>query len=377
MTLRLLHTADWHLGASFSSFGEAAEQRRDDQERAIKRIVKLAVENEVAALIISGDLFDSTRPDPRATNLAREVFDELAAEGIPAFNVPGTHDHLGISGGVVCWEHENLVWFDQVECAEPQEVETDNNVLWLYGLTAPSGHRADLSSLKRSDRLGVHVGMLHASIIGGEGMSVAYKDLPVRPVELARLGLDYIALGHYHRHQIIRHEGEIVGAYSGSPEGLRFEETGPRVALLVELDVEGVEVTPLEIGAGLCFDLRIDVADATDDQAILRKLEAYAGTNHYARVRLTGLIDEPLDVEALHRQTAKHFAHLVLIDETDASAGQRIRDLSAEPTVRGQSIRQLLLNLNDTDDPHEKRILKRALVLLVATFDRHTTGASR
>ncbi len=371
MTVRVLHTADWHLGASFAVFGEAAARRREDQRGALERIVKHADEQSVDAVLIAGDLFDSTRPDEQARETARDIFDALAIEGIPAFTLPGTHDHTAHGGGAVCWEHDNLVWFNQAQCDEPRLIETEDEPLWLYGLTAVPGRRAEIDSLRRREHEGVHIGLLHATLIHGSYFTAAHKDIPVRAADLARLRLDYLALGHYHGAAPIEHEGRLIGAYAGSPAALRFGEMGPRTAYLVEIDDGETKIEPLDVGVGQCLDLRLDVSAAEDDEAILRLLAAHAGDDVYARFRLNGLLDKPLAGEELAARLAPKFAHLVLVDETDLSHSEWLRQVAGEPTVRGHAVGALLMRLDAATENNERRLLKRALQSLLAAFDRH------
>lgn len=234
------------------------------------------------------------------------------------------------------------------------------------------GRRAELDSLRRRDFDGIHLALLHATLIGGSIFSAAHKDIPVRAADLARLNLDYIALGHLHSHSLIEHEGRLIGAYAGTPEGLRFRESGPRMVNLVELDAGGVKVTPLEVGVGRCLDLRVDVSTAEDDEAIARALAAHAGDNVYARIRLAGLLDKPLAVTELVATLAAQFAHLTLIDETDLSQSAWLRQVAGEPTVRGHAVGALLARLDAAPEGNERRLLKHALQALLTAFERHS-----
>lgn len=58
--MRLLHTSDWHLGRSFHGVSLL-----DEQAAAIARIVALASEHQVEAVLIAGDLYDRAIPPPK------------------------------------------------------------------------------------------------------------------------------------------------------------------------------------------------------------------------------------------------------------------------------------------------------------------------
>jgi hypothetical protein len=144
--------------------------------------------------------------------------------------------------------------------------------------------------------------------------------------------------------------------------------------LLVELGPGGAALHPRPVGEGLCVEESIDAAAAPDDDALVRSFARFAGANIYARLRLTGLLDEPLDADALRAQAAPQFAYLELVDETDLSNSRRLRDLAQEPSVRGRAVGGLLRKLDAETDDLRRRILQRALAHLALEFERHQLG---
>jgi DNA repair exonuclease SbcCD nuclease subunit len=93
--LKLLHTADWHVGRSFGQF-EPVEARKLDRDRlsVIDRILGLADQYDVHAVLCAGDLFD--RPDsdePWWRGLA-DSFTRRRTWTRPVVLLPGNHDPL-------------------------------------------------------------------------------------------------------------------------------------------------------------------------------------------------------------------------------------------------------------------------------------------
>src|SRR5688572_31875128 len=65
VVLRLLHTADWHLGRRFPSFPEDAQKKLSRARMAvIPRILDVARRHSVNAILCAGDLFDDPEPEP-------------------------------------------------------------------------------------------------------------------------------------------------------------------------------------------------------------------------------------------------------------------------------------------------------------------------
>lgn len=86
--MRFLHTADWHLGKKLRT-----RSRLPEQERALQQIADAAVEHRVDAVLVAGDLFDSTMPPPEAEQIAFAFLGRLSREGIPSVVIAGNHDH--------------------------------------------------------------------------------------------------------------------------------------------------------------------------------------------------------------------------------------------------------------------------------------------
>ncbi len=86
--LRLLHTADWHLGKRLGRF-----ERLHEQEHALASLLRHADEEKVELVLIAGDIFDTATPSAEAQRLFFTVLRELSREGErPVVVVAGNHD---------------------------------------------------------------------------------------------------------------------------------------------------------------------------------------------------------------------------------------------------------------------------------------------
>ena len=94
MSIRILHLADLHIGASFPSMGERGEERGRDFLSAFLRAVEYAAANPkpVDLVAIAGDLFDSHDPDEGLVFQVEAALDRLDKAALPVLLVPGTHD---------------------------------------------------------------------------------------------------------------------------------------------------------------------------------------------------------------------------------------------------------------------------------------------
>src|SRR5688572_3968555 len=90
--LRLLHTADVHLGARHADLGEQAKTLRERQFAAFHATVDLALSEKVDIVLIAGDLFDSNTQPRRSVERVAAELKRLGAAMIRTVIVPGTHD---------------------------------------------------------------------------------------------------------------------------------------------------------------------------------------------------------------------------------------------------------------------------------------------
>lgn len=86
--MRILHTADWHLGKKLDSFS-----RLEEQILVMNEIVEIANEQQVDLVLIAGDLFDNFNPSVEAVELFYKTLKQLSDNGKrPVIAISGNHD---------------------------------------------------------------------------------------------------------------------------------------------------------------------------------------------------------------------------------------------------------------------------------------------
>ena len=86
--MRFLHTADWHVGKPLRG-----RSRMDEYAAALEQVAGIAVSERVDAVLIAGDVFDSTAPPPEAEKLVYDFLARLVSEKVPCVLIAGNHDH--------------------------------------------------------------------------------------------------------------------------------------------------------------------------------------------------------------------------------------------------------------------------------------------
>ena len=258
--MRILHTADWHLGKIFNNVSLT-----DDQAHVLEQVVALAKDARPDAIIIAGDVFDRAVPPPEAVALWDEVVTRLARE-TPAHIVviAGNHDsphRLGLNARLLEKNRVHLrTRFDPAP--QPLTLEDGHGPVLLFPLPYVDPARArsetgDATLQAHADvfaRLMAHVRermalaggnarcvvAAHATVLGGRS-SESERSLAIGGAEQVPPatfdGAHYVALGHLHRPQRV---GADHVRYAGSLLKYSFSEaTHEKSVSLVELDAAG------------------------------------------------------------------------------------------------------------------------------------------
>ncbi len=253
--MRFLHLADVHLDTLFAGRSPALRERlRGALQQAWTRAVDQAVEEEVDALLIAGDLFDGERLSFHTERFLGEELARLGEKGIPVFYATGNHDP-----GEGTAERGRIEWPDHVtvfDDATPRTVDVRRNGE-VVGRITGSGHRTAVVTEDLSRRFprpaedGVPaVALLHTQVGGARGEDAHDPYAPSELKHLERAGYDYWAIGHVHQRQKL---SSVPGIhYPGNLQGRHPRENGAKGGLLVHVpgrgatpDVRFVDLAPV------------------------------------------------------------------------------------------------------------------------------------
>lgn len=361
--IRILHLADVHLGASFSGFGELASTRARQVLDAFTRLPDAAAEADVHAVVVAGDLFDRPQVPDEILSQVRHTFRRLMENGRPVFVVPGNHDAITLSPSPYRFELGGAHVFTAPGFGAPVSVETPAGPLHVYGLAFDRATEpAPLSTFRRSGADGVHLVLLHGSVPDSPHWGSSPNALQLPAVELARLDVDYIALGDYHAFRPpagFAQDGVAVPAcYSGSFAALNRKETGPRGWVLAELAPgEPPRVTLVPSGVPPVHDVGdVDVSSATGEVDVAEVVLARAEPGSLPVVRLVGSPDFPLDVDDVRRVLLTHFDHVWVRDDSHYFSSSRLDEIAAQDTIAGHVVRLGRERIEAARDDEEARV---------------------
>ncbi|MHA6326641.1 metallophosphoesterase family protein [Roseivivax sp. CAU 1753] len=304
--IKILHTADIHLDSPLKSLALKDADLRDRVRAATRgaftRIVDAALEEDVAALLIAGDLYDGAARSARTAAFLTTQLDRLRAAGIAVFYIKGNHDAENPITGEVPLP-DNVHVFD----GRGGRVQLGDHDIWLHGVSFRDRHAPDslLSKFAAPVPGAVNIALLHTSL-GGSAEHDTYA--PCSVAELVGMGFDYWALGHVHKRQVHSEAPWIV--MPGIPQGRDIGEAGAQSATMLTIKDGGTgtgAITVSQIATSQVEFRRLDV-DATgcdgDDalrQRIRDALRAEAGRigsdAAIVRLRLTGAYARGWQVE--------------------------------------------------------------------------------
>jgi len=349
--LRLLHTADVHLGARHTDLGERAAVLRERQFAAFRASVELAIVEKVDIFLVAGDLFDSNTQPRRSVERVAAELGRLARAGIRTVIIPGTND---VYDGASIYRSYDLAgmaraasdWVVVLTPYLPEVVFPPLDTI-VYGrvFDTKRSPRSPLAGLdaKSDARATWKIGMVHGSLaIPGRTDS---DTVVVTEDEIARTGLDYLALGHWHS-AIEGRAGNVSYAYSGAPEPVAVDQDGAGQVLIVTLEDEDgrhvITIEPKRVGQTRSEKLDLDVAGVHSQPELIDVLGRHADSNLVFDVRLTGLLPDDLDLDSdeIERALAPSFLRFRLRDQSIPAAPDGAVAPPAE-TVVGAFVRNV------------------------------------
>ena len=117
--MKILHTADWHLGRTL-----AGRDLLDDQRQTLDHLIEIARANSVDAIVIAGDVYDRAQPAEDAVILFGDVLEKLRKIA-PVICIAGNHDSAGRISYLSGLLTERGVYMAGVEFGAPKPIDIE------------------------------------------------------------------------------------------------------------------------------------------------------------------------------------------------------------------------------------------------------------
>ena len=356
--MKLIHTSDWHFGMILGT-GSYAE----DQRHFLKELYELIRREGVQALLLSGDIYDSSVVSAEAIGLYNEAMTKLCLElGLTVISIAGNHDSAArLASCRELLKGAGLHITGKVE-RDPVPVLLDGGNVAVYSI--PFFTRDEIIALlpekkdeirntetamlaycnhirERMDGNRTNIVLSHSLIVGSE---LSESDRSARVGFATAVskdvfqGFDYVALGHIHKPQAIAKHIR----YSGSPLKYSFgaEESQEKGVVVIDtdtMDIRFVPISPLRERRSVTGTFAEILAreDIREDYLRLYVTDKYAGLELIGQLRerfpyLLEVYGKSLSEEG--ELSALTVEELEEMNEEDIMIKFLAENFSAEPT---------------------------------------------
>lgn len=297
--LKFIHAADIHLDSPLKGLeqyeGAPVQEIRDAARRALANLIDLAIEQQVAFVLIAGDIYDGDWRDYNTGLFFVKQATRLRDSGIPLYLISGNHDAANRMTRSLRMP-DNVKLFSN-ETPETEFIHELDVAIHGQGFSTAAVHE-DLSEAYPPPKAGyLNIGLLHTCATGREGHE-QYAPCSVEGLKLK--GYDYWALGHVHCRETLCEKPLI--AFPGNIQGRHVRETGPKGCLLVAVD-DNRSFNP-EFRALDVLRWEVAIVDVSDAQGIDDVLALVATEIEQLHGQAAG---RPLAVRVeLHGQSSAH-----------------------------------------------------------------------
>lgn len=351
--MRIVHFSDLHIGVeNYSHINPKTglPNRLDDFVDTYNEVIDYALTIDADLVVFAGDAYKNREPSQTHQNLFARGLSRLAQKGIEVFLVPGNHDSPSVRGKASALDIFDTLQIPRVTIGDRIKVypiETKSGTVQI--ISVPWIRRAEF--LARAPRSSNSIEELttfieteltkliaeaqrnvdpsipailtgHLTVAGAitssEISMMLGRDYILLPSSLALEGIDYVALGHIHRAQIINEIPPIV--YSGSLQRVDFgEEKDTKGFYTIEMDTQappGARILeynfhPVNARRFLTIPVTIHDNDQTPTETALNQIKQYDVTETIVRLD----ISIPRHLESLFQEqdvrTALRDAHFI------------------------------------------------------------------
>ena len=340
--MKLIHCADLHLDSPMEAnlSPEKARERKGEILSTFTRLVRLADENGVAAILIAGDLFDS---DHITKKTQKYVIDLIASHpDLYFFYLAGNHDR-GNALASLTDKPQNLCTFQEGWSS------------YEFGDVTISGSEAPDPDALHLDADALNIVLMHGQERAGRGSMSGDE---IRFSRLKNKNIDYLALGHLHEYRTASIDARCTACYSGCLEGRGFDECGQKGYVLLEIENRRITHRFVPFAKRALHTVRCDVSGFSSqlelEERVLSAVEGIS-VNDMVKVILEGecLPDDQKDLVHLTSVLSERFYFAKIYDESRLQI--RPEDYRNDISLKGEFVRRVMAS--DLKEEEKERVI--------------------
>lgn len=340
--MRIIHCADIHLDSQMTANldKEKAKERKLEILDTFLKMIEYACNNNVDAVIIAGDLFDTKTFSARTRN---SVIDAISSHSnIDFYYLKGNH-----GGG----DH-----FIEVIKEKPDNLHLFEKKWKKYNLFEHEGRRITLSGIELSydnmntvysslllDPRDFNIVTMHGQItpyqVKGSSDTISLSDLRNK-------NINYLALGHVHEYQ----EGDLPlrgkYCYCGCLEGRGFDECGKHGFVVLDIDEDDFvcKTEFIDIAKRHLYEIPVDISNCKTNTDIRARIDAaleshQIDTDDLLKIVLIGEIEVECEknIEYLAKNFMDRFYFVKIKDKTQIAVDYN--DYEFDASLKGEFVR--------------------------------------
>ena len=351
--MKIIHCSDLHLDSKMTAnlSKEQAKERKMEILRTFSRMVEYAKENEVRAIIIAGDMFDTRNVSATARNLVKDLI--CQNNMIDFYYLKGNHDTDSFLSKLEEIP-ENLKLFGE------NWTSYSYGDITINGIELSSDNQMTVYNSLVLDHDKFNIVTLHGQLAGYESKD---NSEIISLDSLKNKSIDYLALGHIHEHQTGSIDGRGIYCYSGCLEGRGFDECGEKGFVLLDINEESLRASFsfVPMAYRTLYALPVDVTGAMTSIDIAKKMEeAFTQTGYSSgsmvKFILTGQVDVECEINCdfLQEMFKEYFYFEKVVDETRLKVDYS--DYEKDASLKGEFIRMVLGS--DMDEAMKTEVIK-------------------
>ena len=339
MPLKIVHCADLHIGAPCLGLNTSLSAARSSEIRSsLTYIADFCKQKQADALIICGDLFDTYEPSKADCDFVRDTLSCIAP--IDVFILCGNHDYMCAQSPFSKQDYfsDNVHIFPCFEhCFD---LPKKNAAFWGKSYSSPTITASFFDYTPDYDK--INILCLHGEMSSSSTYNIIDKEI------LGSFAPDYAAFGHIHNAQIFT-TGKVKCAYSGIPEGHKFNDDGNTGFIYAEITKDETKLTPVSFTKRKYCNITLDIT-GKDSISIIEEAQKLINDTDLFRLTFTGTFyeNEVFNTSVIEKELKTRAFYIEVTDET--TAGYDIAAIEKEESLRGVFLQELRKLTDDEDE---------------------------
>ena len=406
--MRILHFSDLHIGVE--NYGRTDPKtglstRLGDFLDSLDQVVEFALNEGVDLVLLAGDAYKGRDPTQTHQREFAKRLNRLSQAGIPTFLLVGNHDLPAASSRATA--------VDIFPTLEVANIHVGNS-LKTYDVPTPSGPLQVLAVpwpkrsaiLSREDSRGMSIEQVRQTLeerltdgievaashldptipailtghvtvngatVGTERSMMLGQDHVLLVSALVRPQVEYVALGHIHKHQILRPDPPMV-VYSGSLQRVDFSEEGDEKGFcVIDLDPaapQGQRMTKFEFHkldarSFVTVDVTLEPQDVDPTATVVRAIARKEIAGAVVRVRISLAAESAAHLKETEIRAALEPAHFIASISREVAGTRRTRISPSEgEDLQPMQALGLYLDSKNIEGERREKIMRKAEELM-------------